>query len=147
MKRHVTCFVEKAGFEPMSLGTKAERYDHCATRLVWSVYVLSDLYMYTFTWNAGAPQLQVSVPLHSICLRKELLAKSLEGTCKNAREVATNCVRVHQSSRTWQAVPCSPSAPMMLIKCFWCSNFPPQESPLTIPMALFYDWPVLHCVY
>ncbi len=34
MKRHVTCFVEKAGFEPMTLGTKAERYDHCATRQV-----------------------------------------------------------------------------------------------------------------
>ncbi len=34
MKRHVTCFVEKAGFEPRSLGTKAERYNHCATRLV-----------------------------------------------------------------------------------------------------------------
>ncbi len=30
MKRHVTCFVEKAGFEPRTLGTKAERYDHCA---------------------------------------------------------------------------------------------------------------------
>jgi hypothetical protein len=28
MKRHVTCFVEKAGFEPRTLGTKAERYDH-----------------------------------------------------------------------------------------------------------------------
>jgi hypothetical protein len=25
MKRHVTCFVEKAGFEPRTLGTKAER--------------------------------------------------------------------------------------------------------------------------
>ncbi len=34
MKRHVTCFVEKAGFESRTLGTKAERYDHCATRLV-----------------------------------------------------------------------------------------------------------------
>ena len=34
MKRHVTCFVEKAGFEPRTLGTKAERYDHCATRPV-----------------------------------------------------------------------------------------------------------------
>jgi hypothetical protein len=31
MKRHVTCFVEKAGFEPRTLGTKAECYDHCAT--------------------------------------------------------------------------------------------------------------------
>ncbi len=34
MKRHVSCFVEKAGFEPRTLGTKAERYDHCATRMV-----------------------------------------------------------------------------------------------------------------
>ncbi len=34
MKRHVTCFVEKDGFEPRTLGTKAERYDHCATRPV-----------------------------------------------------------------------------------------------------------------
>jgi hypothetical protein len=34
MKRHVTCFVEKAGFEPRTLGTKAERYDNCATRPV-----------------------------------------------------------------------------------------------------------------
>ncbi len=34
MKRHVTCFVEKAGFKPRTLGTKAERYDHCATRPV-----------------------------------------------------------------------------------------------------------------
>jgi hypothetical protein len=34
MKRHVTCFVEKAGFEPRTLITKAERYDHCATRPV-----------------------------------------------------------------------------------------------------------------
>ncbi len=34
MKRHVTCFVEKAGFEPRTLGTKVERYDHCATRPV-----------------------------------------------------------------------------------------------------------------
>ncbi len=25
MKRHVTCFVKKAGFEPRTLGTKAER--------------------------------------------------------------------------------------------------------------------------
>ena len=34
MNRHVlvTCFVEKTGFEPRTLGTKAERYDHCATR-------------------------------------------------------------------------------------------------------------------
>jgi hypothetical protein len=32
MKRHVTCFVEKAGFEPRTLGTKAEHYDHYATR-------------------------------------------------------------------------------------------------------------------
>jgi hypothetical protein len=32
MKRHVSCFLEKAGFEPRTLGTKAERYDHCATR-------------------------------------------------------------------------------------------------------------------
>jgi hypothetical protein len=34
MKRHVTCFVEKVGFEPSTLGTKAERHDHCATRPV-----------------------------------------------------------------------------------------------------------------
>jgi hypothetical protein len=34
MKRHVTCFVEKAGFEPRTLGTNAERYDHCAARPV-----------------------------------------------------------------------------------------------------------------
>ncbi len=34
MKRHATCFVGKAGFEPRTLGTKAERYDHCATRPV-----------------------------------------------------------------------------------------------------------------
>jgi hypothetical protein len=34
MKRHVTCFVEKAGFEPRTLGTKVERYDHCGTRPV-----------------------------------------------------------------------------------------------------------------
>ncbi len=34
MKRHVTCFVEKAGFEPKTLGTKAECYDPCATRPV-----------------------------------------------------------------------------------------------------------------
>jgi hypothetical protein len=31
---HVTCFVEKAGFESRTLGTKVERYDHCATRPV-----------------------------------------------------------------------------------------------------------------
>ncbi len=30
----MTCFVEKAGFEPRTLGTKAERYNHCATRQV-----------------------------------------------------------------------------------------------------------------
>ncbi len=34
MRRHVTCFVEKAGFKPRTLGTKAERCDHCATRPV-----------------------------------------------------------------------------------------------------------------
>ncbi len=34
MKRHVKCFVGKAGFEPRTLGTKVERYDHCATRQV-----------------------------------------------------------------------------------------------------------------
>jgi hypothetical protein len=38
MKRHVTCFVKKAGFEPKTLGTKAERYDYCATRPVHTVY-------------------------------------------------------------------------------------------------------------
>ncbi len=32
MKRHVTCFAEKAWFEPRTLSTKADRYDHCATR-------------------------------------------------------------------------------------------------------------------
>jgi hypothetical protein len=32
VKRHITRFVEKAGFEPRTLGTKAECYDHCATR-------------------------------------------------------------------------------------------------------------------
>jgi hypothetical protein len=31
---HVTCFVEKARFEPRTLSTKAERYDHCGTRPV-----------------------------------------------------------------------------------------------------------------
>ncbi len=36
MKRHVTCFVEKSGFEPRTFGIKAERYDHCATRPVVS---------------------------------------------------------------------------------------------------------------
>jgi len=36
MKRHLTCFQEKAWFEPMTLGAKAERYDHCATRPVLS---------------------------------------------------------------------------------------------------------------
>ncbi len=30
----VPCFVEKAGFEPRTLGTKAERHAHCATRPV-----------------------------------------------------------------------------------------------------------------
>jgi hypothetical protein len=34
MKRHVPCFMEKAGFEPRTLGTKAERYNHSATRPV-----------------------------------------------------------------------------------------------------------------
>jgi hypothetical protein len=34
MMRHVTCFVEKAWIEARTLGTKAERYDHCATRPV-----------------------------------------------------------------------------------------------------------------
>ncbi len=38
MKRHVTCFVEKAGFEPRTLGTKAESYDNCATRPVGDDY-------------------------------------------------------------------------------------------------------------
>jgi hypothetical protein len=41
MKRHVTCFVEKVGFEPRSLGTKAERCDHCATRPVVSGFKFS----------------------------------------------------------------------------------------------------------
>ncbi len=39
MKRHVTCFVEKAGVEPRILGTKEERYDHCTTRPVDSTYI------------------------------------------------------------------------------------------------------------
>jgi hypothetical protein len=39
MKRHVTCFVEKAGFEPRTLGTKAKRYDHCATRPVEGISI------------------------------------------------------------------------------------------------------------
>ncbi len=34
IKRHVTSFVEKARFETRTLRTKAERYDHCATRPV-----------------------------------------------------------------------------------------------------------------
>jgi hypothetical protein len=34
MKRHATCFVGKAGFEPRTLGTKEERYDLCITRPV-----------------------------------------------------------------------------------------------------------------
>jgi hypothetical protein len=29
MKKHVTGFLGKAGFEPMTLGYQAERYDHC----------------------------------------------------------------------------------------------------------------------
>jgi hypothetical protein len=38
MRRHVTFFVEKAGFEPRTLETKAEHSNHCATRPV--VYLL-----------------------------------------------------------------------------------------------------------
>ncbi len=34
MISHVTCFVEKARFEPRTLGTKVERYDHYATHPV-----------------------------------------------------------------------------------------------------------------
>ncbi len=45
MKRHVTCFVEKVGFEPKTLGTKAERYDHCATRPVMIVLYATKISM------------------------------------------------------------------------------------------------------
>jgi hypothetical protein len=31
-QRHVLCFVEKAGLEPRTLGTEAERAANCATR-------------------------------------------------------------------------------------------------------------------
>ncbi len=44
MNRLVTCFVKKAGFEPRTLGTKAERYDHCATRPVDTSPKQSTLY-------------------------------------------------------------------------------------------------------
>ncbi len=58
MKRHVTCFVEKAGFEPRTLGTKAERHDHCATRPVYDIitlYMISytisqDIYVISYIW-------------------------------------------------------------------------------------------------
>jgi hypothetical protein len=43
MKRHVTCFVEKAGFKPRTLGTKAERYDHCATRQVKNMCITREI--------------------------------------------------------------------------------------------------------
>ncbi len=36
-------FVEKAGFEPRTLGTKAERYDHCASRPVITAYICYSL--------------------------------------------------------------------------------------------------------
>ncbi len=42
--RHAPCFVEKAGFEPRTMGIKAECYDHCATRPVASVYNLDLMY-------------------------------------------------------------------------------------------------------
>ncbi len=32
MNRQLTCFVEKAWFEPKTLDIKAERYEHCSTR-------------------------------------------------------------------------------------------------------------------
>jgi hypothetical protein len=32
--------VEKAGFEPRTLGTTAERYDHCTTRPVGYLYIV-----------------------------------------------------------------------------------------------------------
>ena len=41
MKKYVKCFVGKAGFEPRTLGTKAERHDHCATRPVLNMSKLS----------------------------------------------------------------------------------------------------------
>ncbi len=34
LNNHVTCLVEMARFEFRTLGTKAERYDYCATRPV-----------------------------------------------------------------------------------------------------------------
>ncbi len=53
MKRHVTCFVQKAGFEPRTLGTKAERNDRCATRPVMdrldNIITVSSL-QYSLQW-------------------------------------------------------------------------------------------------
>jgi hypothetical protein len=48
MKRHVKCFVEKAGFEPRTLGTKAECYDHWATRPAKEYVLVCTLYLQTY---------------------------------------------------------------------------------------------------
>ncbi len=80
MKRHVICFVEKAGFEPRTLGTKAERYDHCTTRLVEGV---ADNCVAFLTHNSGSNE----------CVCVCVCARARAGACVCA------CVRVSVSMR------------------------------------------------
>jgi hypothetical protein len=52
MKRHVTCSVEKAGIEPRTLDTKAERYDQCANArfiLLQTLFIIVDCFNSLFT--------------------------------------------------------------------------------------------------
>ncbi len=65
-KRHVMCVVEKAGFEPRTLGTGAERATNCATALVAQynyIIVIHHQQSHFFSWRCLALRYKVDLGL------------------------------------------------------------------------------------
>jgi hypothetical protein len=71
MKRHVTCFVEKALFEPRTLGTKVERYDHCATRPVLVKMISSGAWIHIEVQALDTGTCAVTQTLSSFCKARD----------------------------------------------------------------------------
>jgi hypothetical protein len=55
VNRHVMCVVKKAGFEPMTLGTRAERATNCATAPVDGLLYPIPPFMYILSLTESKP--------------------------------------------------------------------------------------------